>query len=107
MNVKQIMPHRFPSGDSYTIAMLKYEPDELAAIYHIKFEEDYDDLDYFKFAALEDAQIGQIVLQRYKNNEVNGTDILVDSMVDVKTGIEAIRQMFDLKEGDIAWVNPR
>ena len=107
MKIKQISPKRFPSGDSYTIAMLKYEPNELSTLYHIHFEEDSDDLDYFVFAALEDLQIGQIVLLKYRNDAVKGTDVIVDSEISVRDGLQAIQDGLDLRPDDIIWINPR
>jgi hypothetical protein len=107
MKIKQISPKRFPSGDSYPLAMLKYDPDELSALYHLNFEEDYDDLDYFLFAALENSQIGQVVLLKYKNNAVKGTDVIVDSAVSVTEGLQAIQDALELKSDDVIWINPR
>ena len=107
MNVKQISARRFPSGDSYTIAMLKYEPEEISALYSLHFQEDRDDLDYFVFAAFENPQIGQVLLLKYKNGQVNGTEVLVDSKVSVAAGLQAIQSTLDLKPDDIIWVCPQ
>ena len=93
----------WPSGDSKPIAILKFSPEELSQKYHMEFEEDFDGLDYFKLAALDAAEIGQIWFMRYKNEPDSGTTLLIDSKADMRAALAFVRKHLMLSQDDFSW----
>jgi len=83
--------------------VLRYEPDELFNKFGFIFNEDYDNLDDYKFTALEDKQIGQILLLRYRNHPIPGTEVHVDSLISVKDVYKVLHNELQLDLSDITW----
>jgi hypothetical protein len=86
--------------------MLFLEPDALAARYGFRFEEGYDELDYFERAAIELAEGTQAWLMRHRGNPVPGTIVFVDAAADPAGARALLQQALGLTEVDFRWVAP-
>ena len=107
MHVHQVSPHeRWPSGDYRPITMLTLEPAELQVRYGLTFEDGYDNLDYYKRAAIELADGCQAWFMRHRGNPVPGTIVYVDANVDPALARGLVLQSLGLTEADFSWVAP-
>jgi guanylate kinase len=103
--VHQVVPwHRWPSGDSRTVAVLEATPTELEEWFSLDFLEETDDLDSFRFAAIADPQIGQIWLSRHLGCADPGTEVLVDSVVDIADALQAVGRQLGPRAALTTWV---
>lgn len=104
--MKQTEPYAvWPSGQGWTVAILKATPEELAARKHVQFEEGCDDLDAYDLAAFPDGRVGQIWLFRHRQSPEPGTELQVDTGVPRDEGIAAARRLLGLNPDDLAWVS--
>jgi hypothetical protein len=107
MRVHQVVPHqRWPSGDSRDLAEIRFAPDELATRFGLQFEEDLDDLDWFKLAALQLPDGSQVWLYKYRGDQFTGTAVRADAGADFAKTKEQLKQALDLSEDDLLWVAP-
>jgi|SRR5579884_405868 len=107
MPIRQVTPHKhFPSRDSRALATLRFSPEELAARYGLEFEEDYDDLDCFKLAAIALEDGNQAWLMRHRGNPEPGTDVYVDSLADLAATREQLERILGVTDADFTWFAP-
>ena len=107
MPVRQVPPHEyFPSGDSRALVELSFDPEELATRYGLAFEERYDDLDWFKLAAIELPDGSQSWLIKYRGEQEPGTTVYVDAGADLTAAKELLKQALGLTDDDVLWVSP-
>ena len=107
MHLQQVRPHdSFPSGDSRALVELRFDPDELAERYGLSFEESYDDLDWFKLAAVALPDGSQAWLTKYQGEQEPGTTVYVDAAADPAMAKEQLAQTLGLTEDDFRWVTP-
>lgn len=103
MQVRQVAPRRFPSGDRRAIAIIGLEPEALAERYDLAFEQGVDDLDYFSAAAIELSSGAQLLLLRYLRLPEPGTEVMADAHADpVACRRELLREL-GLTEADLTW----
>jgi hypothetical protein len=80
MTVRQVVPlQRWPSGESRVIAVLALDPPMLAARHGLVFDEDVDDLDRYRFAAIELVNGTQAWLLKHEGDPNPGTVVRVDA----------------------------
>jgi hypothetical protein len=107
MHIQQVVPHdHWPSGDSRDLAEIRFAPDELAARFGLRFEDDLDDLDWYKLAALHLPDGSQVWLYRYRHDPSPGTAVRADAGADFAKTKEQLKQALDLSEDDLLWVAP-
>lgn len=107
MAVHQVQPDTtFPSGDSHALAMLRFAPEELAQRYGLRFAEDYDDLGWFKLAAIALPDGSQAWLLRHRGNPAPGTVIYVDANADLRRAKTQLKQVLGLTDDDLVWITP-
>lgn len=107
MEVRQVQPHdRFPSGDSRALVELRFNPQELSALYSITFEALFDDLDWFERAAIVLPDGSQVWLTRYRGEQDAGTTVYVDVGADPLVIKEELARTLRLGDADFAWVAP-
>ena len=102
----QVPPVIWPSGAAWAIAVLGFEPDELAARYGFTLEEAVDTLgDYHRVAiALPDGS--QAWLMRHVGNPAPGTAVFVDEGVNFDRAREFVLQVLGLTPDAYSWVSP-
>jgi hypothetical protein len=102
--VKQVAPHAFfPSGDGRAIAMLRFEPNELAQSHGLTFERGTDDFDAYQLAAVKLADGSQAWLMRYQGNPVPGTVVYAGSAVDPTEAQRLVGDALGLEISDLSW----
>lgn len=106
MSVRQIPPHRWPSGDNRPIATLALDPAALTARYGPVFEDSWDNLDYVQRAAIELADGSQAWLMRHRGDPAPGTVVYVDAEVDFGRARAFVLQALDLTSAAFSWVAP-
>ncbi len=87
--------------------MIRLGPDDITKTTGIKFDEDYDDLDYFRVAicSIDGLLIG---LLRHKNLPAQGTIILIEdgwySPTSSRPALIEIIKKLGAEESDLTWV---
>ena len=107
MAVQQVQPHdRFPSGDFRDLAEISLSPQEISACYGLVFADLFDDLDWFKLAAVALPGGAQAWLLKYKGDQYPGTLVRVDAAADLSLAKGQLQQAFGLTDADFRWVAP-
>ncbi len=106
MPVRQIPPHRWPSGDNRPVMTLALDPAALMARYGLVFEDGWDNLDYVQRAAIELADGSQAWLMRHRGDPAPGTVVCVDAGVDFGRARGLVLQALDLTPAAFSWVAP-
>jgi hypothetical protein len=107
MAVEQVRPQaQFPSGDSRALVELPFEPEDLTARYGLSFEEGYDDLDWYRLAAIALPDGSQAWLVKYRGEQEAGTTVYVDAAADLGKAKDVLLQTFALAEEDLRWIAP-
>lgn len=107
MSVCQVRPlERWPSGDSRPLAVLVAEPPDLAACHGLTFEEDVDDLDRYRLAAIELADGQQAWLLKHEGDPNPGTVVRVDGRADIEEAQRLLFGALDLAPEDLLWSAP-
>jgi hypothetical protein len=107
MRVQQVpRQKRWPSGDSKPLAVLAFEPSALAERYGLSFEEELDDLDQLRLAAIALPDGSQAWLYKHRSDPNPGTLVRVDSDADPATVSSLLRQTLELDDSDFLWVAP-
>jgi regulatory Fis family protein len=93
-----------PGSDIGTpIAILRFEPDELANTRRLRFHRGYDDLDYVNVARLN----ANVALVRHEGSPVPGTEIvLMSGLEPVANQLESILKELGLSDSDLTWKHP-
>jgi hypothetical protein len=94
------------SGRRWAIAVLAFEPEELALRYGLVFEEGCDELHYFKRAVIDLPEIGQAWFLRYPAIDYPGTPIWVDAESDFDAARRSLLAALDLTPDAFNWVSP-
>jgi guanylate kinase len=103
--MKQVAPWpRWPSGDCKTVAVVKLTPHEIELRSGLRFEQDADDLDAYRVAAVADRELGQLWLWRYQHAPEGTTQVMVDADVSRETALTAVERQLGPLAGNIAWV---
>ena len=106
-HVHQVKPYRqWPSGDSLPLAVLRHSPAELSQRYGLIFDEDHDDLDSYRLAAIQLPKLGQVWLMHYRGEPEGETTAFVDAQADFRCALQALIVLLDLSSGEIAWTSP-
>ncbi len=93
MTLKQVAAHRqWPGGDSWTVALLREAPADLATFLGLDFEEGLDDLDLFDLAAIECPRVGQVWFFRHRQSPHEGVEVVVDTSVSRDAALHALRK---------------
>lgn len=105
-SVEQVAPYRFwPSGDSRALAVLRFSPEELSRRYRLRFEEDYDDLDCYRLAAIRLPDGNQAWLMHYRGDpEFETTDVDVAALSSAT--LRQVIAVLGLSSSDILWTSP-
>lgn len=107
MQVRQVRPlDLFPSGDSRALVELRFDPEELAGRYDLVFEERFDDLDWFKLAAIALPDEMQAWLVKYRGEREPGTTVYVDAGSNPVRVKAHLFQTLDLSVVDVVWSSP-
>ena len=85
------------------MAVLVAEPVDLEEKFSLEFEDEMDDLDSYRLAAIDDPEVGQIWFMRYARCPGPGTDVLVDSTVPVPAALAAIDRQLGKHCGARTW----
>jgi hypothetical protein len=94
----------WPSGDAKPVAVLKAEPDELTERLNIKFTDGRDDLDFFREAAVRLESGRLLLLVRYQNAPIPGTQVHADSMDSPVDARRELLHAFGLNGETFSWV---
>lgn len=107
MAVRQVRPwEQWPSGDSRPVAVLPQSLAELSQTHGITFEDDTDDLDRYRMAAIALANGQQAWLVKYDNDANPGTVAQVDARADVEEAIALLVSALGIERGDLLWLAP-
>ena len=107
MAVHQVRPwEQWPSGDSCPIAVLPQTIAEISSTYGLTFEDDIDDLDRFRLAAIALANDQQAWLVKYDNDANPGTVVYVDARADVEKALSLLVSALGIERGDLLWLAP-
>lgn len=93
----------FPSGQSRAIAVLVAEPAELAERHGLRFEAGRDDLDDFRYAAIDIGDGAWAWLSRHRGDPNPGTIVRVDAAVRADAAIGRLSSVLGLHPSDILW----
>ncbi|MGI8687259.1 MAG: hypothetical protein ACR2M3_01655 [Thermomicrobiales bacterium] len=96
----------WPSGSSRAIAVLSFEPEELARRYGLRFQEDVDDLDTLLFAVLRLDNGSNAMLYKHVGDPNPGTIVNVDAHADLAMERELLVSALHLQANDLLWIAP-
>jgi len=106
-HVHQVKPyHRWPSGDSRPLAVLRYAPDVLAQRYGLTFEEGFDSFDDYQRAAIKLPRIGQVWLMHYEGEPADETTAYADARADFGCVLRSLITVLELSSREFSWVSP-
>ena len=107
MKIHQVKPQKhWPSGDSRPIAVLPFGIATLADRYGLTFEEEIDDLDHYRLAAIQLSNGQQAWLTRYEGDPGPGTVVHVDSDADVEVVQSLLGKALGLNRSAFLWLAP-
>ncbi len=107
MPIRQVKPHkRFPSGEYRNLAELPFSPEELTERYGLTFDDDADDLDDYKLAAIELPDHSQAWFIKYRGDDEGGTLVRVDAGADPTKAIGLLERTMGFHIADFLWINP-
>lgn len=110
--VHQVPPHEWwPGGDSRPLAVLKLSLEALTERYGIEFEEDCDDLDCYRLAAIQLPDRSQVWLTHYRGEPAIETTVTVDVDADFPHTLHMLAGVLALslspEDKAFAWISPR
>src|ERR1035437_54693 len=90
--------------DNHPIAQLSLSPEELSSQLGLTFEDDFDNLDYFKIAVIEIDNGHRFSLLRYEGESQEGTTTIYAPWFqeDVPTNLERYIAILGLSENDLS-----
>ena len=107
MKIHQVKPQKhWPSGDSRPIAVLPFGIATLADRYGLTFEEEIDDLDHYRLAAIQLSNGQQAWLTRYESDPGPGTVVHIDRNADVEVAQSLLGKALGLKRIAFLWLAP-
>jgi hypothetical protein len=97
----------WPDGVCDEIAVIDVDVSEAEKLFSVKFAEDCDDLDIFKYAVLESSG-RPFVLQRYKNRPNNGVVVITSrvSQEELSGVLSSFLDAFAIPKSRLTWVRP-
>lgn len=102
--MKQTQPMAcWPTGDGRPIGILRMTPDEAAIRYQLEFAEGSDDLDTYRLAAIEDADVRQLWLFRHDGSPCDGVEVQVDMAVSRTRALAAVERQLGLGAAAFEW----
>lgn len=108
MGVQEVEPQKlWPSGDSRPIAVLPFDLAQLAARYGIAFREGTDDLDQFRFVAIELANGEQAWISKHDGDPNPGVVVYVDAESDIGDAQRMLLEALSLKREELLWAAPQ
>jgi hypothetical protein len=101
----QVEKGRWPNGIDKPIAVLRAEPDELAARYGLQFRAGSDDFDRFQEAALRLRSGRPVLLYRYERSPSTGTTVTIDQVDRAREALDELIAALELRRRGITWVS--
>jgi hypothetical protein len=103
--MKQVEPFPvWPSGEGWTVAVLRSSPATVAKRWRISFSDGADGLGPFKLAAIEEPAVGQIWLFAHSNAPVRGTEVVVDASVSRDDALAALWRELKIDVRSLSWL---
>jgi hypothetical protein len=106
VNYRQVEITDWPSRDCRAIAVLRLEPEELAARLHLSFRDGEDDLDALKHAGVRLRSGEQFLLLRHAHAPKPGTDLYADAGADAAALLDRFLLATGLATKDVTWRAP-
>ncbi len=107
MAVRQVKPGKqFPSGEYRNLAELPFSPEELTERYGLTFEDDADDLDDYKLAAIELPDRSHAWFIKYRGDDAGGTLVRIDADANPTRAMALLEQIIGLHAADFLRINP-
>lgn len=94
---------RWPSGCSWTVALLDRTVDQLREL-GIAFDSGVEDLDSYRTAVLDDRYIGELRLFAGDHAPVPGVEIQVDAKISRDRGLSALRRQLGFGPESLTWI---
>ena len=101
----QVKKGRWPSGIDKPIAVLRAEPDELAARYGLEFHAGSDELDRFREAALRLGSGRSVLLYRYERSPGIGTTVSIDGGDRAFEAFDEIAVALGVRKREFVWIS--
>jgi hypothetical protein len=87
------------------IAVINLDPIELEGKLKIKFNQSFDDLDYYNIAVMELQNGKQFCLVRYRGNPFKGTEIWVsDKIENIEMELNGILNALNIDLSCLSWI---
>ena len=103
-SIRQVSPGSWKPRDTQAIALLKTPVSILARRFKLRFENDVDDLDYFKFAVVELKPAGQRLAFVARNRSPSrGIEVLADSQADPASTLAHFLLATGLRNESLLW----
>ena len=84
--------------------MIEQSPAELERRYGLTFERGVDSLDEYLLAAVEDPELGQLVLFRHVQAPFHGTEVMVDVAERTSRALCAIESTLGIQQRQLSWI---
>ena len=102
-SVRQVAEHKWPSGFPRAIAVLKWDPEELASQRSIRFVSGRDDLDELRNAYLVLPSGATVALRRHHRDPSAGTTVLADAACIPTVVVADLKSALEIAPEDILW----
>jgi hypothetical protein len=101
---EQVHTGRWPSGADKTIAIIKYEPEDLTERSGVRFTAGSDESDEFVEAGLRLPSGRPILLMRYAHDSFRGTAVHADSRDDAEVARGELLEALRLASDAYSWI---